>query len=45
MSLTTEQALAKLEAMKVSFPKWAWKLIVKLTPLRVKYVQDLAGKT
>lgn len=41
MSMTTEQALAKLEAMKDQFPGWAWKWIVRLTPLRVKYVNDL----
>lgn len=41
MSMTTEQALAKLEAMKDQFPGWAWKWIVRLTPLRVKYVKDL----
>jgi len=40
MSLTTDQALTKLESMKDSFPKWAWKLIVKLTPLRVNHVED-----
>jgi len=39
-SLSTENALKKLEAMKDSFPKWAWKEIVKLTPLRVNYVTD-----
>ncbi len=40
MSLTTDQALTKLEAMKNQFPKWAWKTIVKLTPLRVNHVAD-----
>ena len=40
MSMTTDQALAKLEAMKSSFPVWAWKLIVKVTSLRVNYVND-----
>lgn len=40
MSQTTDQALAKLEAMRSQFPDWAWKLIVRLTPLRVKYVND-----
>src|SRR4030095_3662352 len=40
MSMTTEQALAKLEALKDSFPKWAWKQIVELTPLRVNHVTD-----
>lgn len=41
MSMTTEQALAELEAKKDQFPAWAWKLIVRLTPLRIKYVNDL----
>ncbi len=40
MSLTTDQALAKLEAMKNQFPKWVWKTIVKLTSLRVNHVND-----
>jgi hypothetical protein len=40
MTLTTDQALAKLEAMKGTFPRWAWKLIVKVTPLRVNHVTD-----
>ena len=41
MSLTTDEALAKIEAMKDIFPSWAWKQIVKLTPLRLKYVKDM----
>lgn len=41
LSLTTEEALTKVEALKDSFPSWAWKQIVKLTPLRLKYVQDV----
>jgi len=41
MSMTTEQALAELEAMKDQFPAWAWKLVVRLTPLRIKFVNDL----
>lgn len=40
MSQTTDQALAKLEAIKNQFPNWVWKTIVKLTPLRVNYVKD-----
>lgn len=36
LSMTTDEALKKLVLMKVAFPKWAWKEIVKLTPLRVK---------
>ena len=39
-SLSTEEALKKLEAMKSKFPGWAWKEIVKLTPLRINYVTD-----
>jgi len=41
-SLSTEDALKKLEAMKDKLPAWAWKEIVKLTPLRIKYVTDSA---
>jgi hypothetical protein len=39
-SLSTEEALKKLEGMKAQFPAWAWKEIVKLTPLRVNHVTD-----
>ncbi|MFN8412908.1 MAG: hypothetical protein U0Z26_11015 [Anaerolineales bacterium] len=39
-SLPTEEVLKKLEAMKDKFPAWAWKEIVKLTPLRVNHVID-----
>lgn len=45
MSLTTEQALAKLEAMKSGLPAWAWKMIVQLTSLRVNYVNDKEWET
>ena len=45
MSLTTDQALTKLEAMKNQFPAWAWKTIVKLTQLRVNHVSDEAWET
>jgi hypothetical protein len=38
MSMSTEQALAKLEAMKGSLPAWAWKWIVMLTQMRVNQV-------
>lgn len=38
MSMTTDQALAKLEAMQSQLPAWAWKMIVMLTSLRVKHV-------
>ncbi len=40
LTMTTDQALAKLEAMKSQLPAWAWKWIVMLTSLRVKYVVD-----
>lgn len=39
-SLSTEEALKALEDMKSTFPAWAWKEIVKLTPLRVNHVTD-----
>ncbi len=39
-TLTTEQALKKIEAMKAKFPAWAWKEIVKFTPLRTSHVID-----
>lgn len=35
MTMTTDQALAKLEAMKSQLPAWAWKWIVMLTSLRI----------
>ncbi|MBI2332387.1 MAG: hypothetical protein HYU84_09565, partial [Chloroflexi bacterium] len=38
MSMTTDQALVKLEAMKSQLPAWAWKWIVMLTALRVNHV-------
>jgi hypothetical protein len=38
LSMTTDQALAKLEAMKSQLPAWAWKWIVMLTSLRVNHV-------
>ncbi len=38
--LSTEEVLKRIEAMKVKFPSWAWKEIVKLTPLRVNQVED-----
>ncbi|MBE7432726.1 MAG: hypothetical protein HS100_02315 [Anaerolineales bacterium] len=38
MTMTTGQALAKLEAMKSQFPAWAWKMIVMLTQLRTNHV-------
>ncbi len=39
-SLSTEDALKKLEGVKSNFPAWAWKEIIKLTPLRVNHVTD-----
>jgi hypothetical protein len=38
LSMTTDQALAKLEAMKSQLPAWAWKWIVMLTSLRINHV-------
>ena len=38
LTMTTDQALAKLEAMKPQLPAWAWKWIVMLTSLRVNHV-------
>lgn len=38
MTMTTDQASAKLEAMKSQLPDWAWKWIVMLTQLRVNHV-------
>ena len=37
-SLSTEDALTILMEMKSTFPKWAWKEIVRFTPLRVTEV-------
>lgn len=45
MSLTTDQALAKLEAMQSQFPAWAWKWIVMLTQLRVNHVKAEGWET
>ncbi len=45
MSMTTDQALAKLEAMKSQLPAWAWKMIVMLTSLRVNHVSDAGWET
>ena len=38
LTMTTDQALAKLESMKSQLPAWAWKWIVMLTSLRVNHV-------
>jgi hypothetical protein len=45
MSMTTDQALVKLEAMKGQLPAWAWKMIVMLTSLRVKHVTAAGWET
>lgn len=39
-SMSTDEVLKILESMKTTFPKWAWKEIVELTPLRVNHVTD-----
>ena len=39
-SKSTREILGTLLSMKASFPSWAWKEIVKLTPLRVTEVSD-----
>lgn len=44
-TMTTDQALAKLEAMKSQLPAWAWKWIVMLTPLRVNHVTEAGWET
>src|SRR6266540_1109565 len=44
-SMTTAQALDTLKSMKTTFPAWAWKEIVKLTPLRVTEVTDPGWET
>jgi hypothetical protein len=38
--MSEEEALSALSAMKDTFPAWAWKEIIKLTPLRVNLVND-----
>jgi hypothetical protein len=45
LTMTTDQALAKLEAMKSKLPAWAWRWIVMLTSLRVKYVTAAGWET
>ena len=40
-SLSIDDVLQKLMEMKSTFPKWAWKEIVRFTPLRVTEVSDL----
>ena len=39
-SMSTDEVLKNIEALKDTFPKWAWKEIVKYTPLRINYVTD-----
>lgn len=39
--MTEDEALAEVESMKATFPAWAWKEIVSVTPLRVNHVKDL----
>jgi hypothetical protein len=38
---STQEVLGALLSMKATFPRWAWKEIVKFTPLRVTEVSDL----
>jgi hypothetical protein len=45
LTMTTDQALAKLEAMKTKLPAWAWKWIVMLTSLRVNHVTVAGWET
>ena len=45
LTMTTSQALSKLEAMKPKLPAWAWKWIVMLTPLRVNHVTASGWET
>ncbi|HEU0294199.1 MAG TPA: hypothetical protein VFR47_15770 [Anaerolineales bacterium] len=45
MSMTTDQALAKLEVMKNQLPAWAWKWIVMLTQMRVNHVTAAGWET
>jgi hypothetical protein len=45
LTMTTDQALAKLVAMKSKLPAWAWKWIVMLTPLRVNHVTSAGWET
>lgn len=41
MSKSVQEVLKTLRSMKGTFPSWAWKEIVKLTPLRLTEVSDL----
>jgi len=40
-SKSTQVVLETLRSMKATFPSWAWKEIVRFTPLRVTEVSDL----
>ncbi len=40
-SRPTQEVLDTLQSMKATFPGWAWKEIVRFTPLRVTEVSDL----
>ncbi len=44
-TMTTDQALAELEATKSQLPAWAWKWIVMLTQLRVNHVAGEGWET
>jgi hypothetical protein len=44
-SMPIAQALETLKSMKATFPAWAWKEIVRLTPLRVTEVTDPGWET
>lgn len=39
--MSEDEALVEVEARKGTFPAWAWKEIVSVTPLRVNHVKDL----
>jgi hypothetical protein len=45
LTMTTDQALARLETMRTKLPAWAWKWIVMLTPLRVNHVTGAGWET
>ncbi len=43
--MSTDEALQKIVEMKNIFPQWAWKEVVRFTPLRVNEVKDLNWET
>lgn len=45
LGMSTQKILKTLLAIKSTFSSWAWKEIVKLTPLRVTEVSDLDWET